>query len=335
MDAARFGNGLARRAGCTVIVVWACFAGGCKSGTWGAKPSWWTFGGSGQDPAKLAAAPAFEGAIPKPSETAKPYPTTTTPNGYVLGDKPAAGQVATAGAQSPSIDPPTVTYGSRPAADAGPSANTPASGFAAAPAAAGRSPVTPQVGPYASLPGEPQQPPLAAIPQPPSHNDGGLPPLGAEAGFASAAAAAGPPARVADARNADSWPATSAPADSRYGAASGSRFSSAALTPPPADLPASQPLAPSTPAAAPLATPPMQVPPAVPAPLEALPAATPAAQPLPASPGSPGSRRPDPQYRPGGTSSYRPSRAILADDTPAGGSGVQQASFQTSVGEIP
>jgi hypothetical protein len=51
------------------------------------KPSWWSFGGSAAaDPAELASAPAFEGDVKKPSDSAKPYPTTTTPNGYVLND---------------------------------------------------------------------------------------------------------------------------------------------------------------------------------------------------------------------------------------------------------
>ena len=38
-------------------------------------------------------------------------------------------------------------------------------------------------------------------------------------------------------------------------------------------------------------------------------------------------RRPDPGYRPGGTSSYRPNRAILADDDAAGGP-IQPVAFE-------
>ncbi|RLS79684.1 MAG: hypothetical protein DWI03_01120 [Planctomycetota bacterium] len=325
MATVRLCEGLTRRIGCAAVVVSACFAGGCKSGTWGAKPSWWTFGGSGQDPAKLASAPAYEGSIPKPSANAKPYPTTTTPDGYVLGEQQRAGQSAATGAAPSTIEPTTVTYGTKSATESA-TAATPSP--AAAP---GLSAVAPQVGPYGSLPGEPQQPSMAAIPQPASQpaafapDSPPMPPAGGQ-GFATAPAA-GPTARVADARAADNWPATTPPADSRYGATSGSRFSGASLAPPPADVPAAPPL--STP---PSAAPPVQVPAAVPPPLDSAPVAPPASQPLPAAPGS---RRTDPGYRPGGTSSYRPSRAILAGDAPAGDSAVQPASFQTSVDQAP
>jgi hypothetical protein len=62
--------------------------------------------------------------------------------------------------------------------------------------------------------------------------------------------------------------------------------------------------------------------------------------PPPAAPGllQPSSapvRRPDPVYRPGGTSSYRPSRALLADDSsvpPADGT-IRAASYNESVPE--
>jgi hypothetical protein len=46
-------------------------------------------------------------------------------------------------------------------------------------------------------------------------------------------------------------------------------------------------------------------------------------------------RRPDPGYRPAGTSSYRPSGALLADDAPAvpvaAPAEVQSAAFETEV----
>jgi hypothetical protein len=51
---------------------------------------------------------------------------------------------------------------------------------------------------------------------------------------------------------------------------------------------------------------------------------------LPAAPSTP-TRRPDPGYRPGGTSSYRPSRTILADDAPADSSPVRQVSFEAAI----
>ena len=59
---------------------------GCRSGaTAMSTPSWWSLGGSKtSDAEKLAAAPPFEGSIKKPSESAAPYPTTTTPNGYAV-----------------------------------------------------------------------------------------------------------------------------------------------------------------------------------------------------------------------------------------------------------
>jgi hypothetical protein len=38
-------------------------------------------------------------------------------------------------------------------------------------------------------------------------------------------------------------------------------------------------------------------------------------------------RRPDSGWRPGGTSSYRPSGAILADDAPPAAGGVRTAAF--------
>lgn len=330
MDTSRLCAGLPRRACCAAVVLAAGFACGCKTGTWGAKPSWWTFGG-GQDPAKLASAPAYEGGIPKPSATAKPYPTTTTPDGYVLGEQQRSRQTA-AGTVPPTLDPTAITYGAKPA--------TPA----AAPAVAGASPQpaqppasAAQVGRYESMPGESPQPPLAALPQPASQpaafapNSQPMPPAGGQ-GFASAPATS-PAARVADARATDNWPATSAPADSRYGAASGSRFSGASLAPPPADIPAAQTIAPPPRMSTqPPAAPPAQTPAAVPAPLDSTPVAPPSSEPLPAAPGS---RRPDPGYRPGGTSSYRPSRAILAGEAAAGDAGVQPASFQTGLNPGP
>jgi hypothetical protein len=71
----------------------AIVSSGCRSGTSTfSSPSWWAFGNSaGSDPEKLAAAPPFDGKtadgkITKPSQTATPYPTTTTPNSYSVAD---------------------------------------------------------------------------------------------------------------------------------------------------------------------------------------------------------------------------------------------------------
>ena len=141
---------------------------------------------------------------------------------------------------------------------------------------------------------------------------------------AQAMTPAAPPAgtRVADARGSAGWPAaaatTAAPmdAESRYGQANGSRFGGGFA---PAAQPAFEPNPSLDPA-------PGFVPaPAAPAAMETTPPASQPLQPTPpaasALPGgmAPPARRPDPGYRPGGTSSYRPNRAILAGDESAVG----------------
>lgn len=296
-----------------VAIVIVSSLSGCKSGTSFAKPSWWTFGGAGTpDAEKLAAAPPYtegtaaaDGQIPKPSSTATPYPTTTTPQGYVVaGSTPASpGSVAT---QSPTASDAPITYGKTPPAVAEvtppPSPVQPAAA-AAAPIAAG---IAPQAGPYASLP-TPAAPPAAA--------PAAVPPM-AEAGLAQ------PAARIADTRMPESFgspaaapppsssfaappsaaaPASSSGIDSRYGTANGSRFS-------------------GEPSAAPAAI-------APPASGFAAPPSAPAAAPA-SLPSAPPTRRPDPGYRPGGTSSYRPSKTILVGD-PAAESAVRTAAFET------
>jgi len=337
---------------------------GCKTGTSFAKPSWWTFGGTPKpDADSLSAAPPYGGDIKKPSELAKPYPTTSTPSGYVIngGASPAdasAQQVQAAQSQNP------VVYGTTPP----PSAAAPvAASVAAAPSTASMqqptaSSIAPQVGPYASLdgdsippPGQPLPPlapstspsmgPMPSMPSMPSMaSSPGTPATPSEASLPNAAystfpaapsAPAGmtPPARMADARSADpaaAIPAAALPAEaaagpgSRYSTNTGSRFSGAeaasfppAVTSQPAPygslpdagLPASPP---ASPFAAPAAAPPAG-PPAAPGFLP------PSGQPV---------RRPDPGYRPGGTSSYRPSRAILADDPSPVSGEVRTASFE-------
>lgn len=302
---------------------------GCKTGTAGMKPSWWTFGGGPQQEAsKLAAAPSFNGGTEKPSASAKPYPTTTTPNGYVLnGGSPSAGAVATA---EPAAATAPVTYGvTPPPAKADPVAvATAPSAPASAPTPGSLSTISPQVGPYAALPSEPPAAPND-LPQP-----------------------ATPPGmqRLADARGSASWPAEQpAPvtAGSRYDTAAGSRFgvggsaSDQPLLPPAAAaftaaaMPAAlEPL----PAAPPSAAAPLAVPPSVPAsvptsgfpppPAAGLPSAAPASMPPP--------RRPDPVYRPGGTSSYRPNRAILTAEPPEAQAGdVRTVGFDAPVTTAP
>lgn len=339
---------------------------GCKTGTSFAKPSWWTFGGTPKtDADSLAAAPPYGGDIKKPSESAKPYPTTSTPSGYVITG--SASPADTAAQQFQAAQPQTpVVYGSTPAPQAAAAvASVPP---AAAPQQPTPSSITPQVGPYASLdgdsippPGQPL-PPLSpsttpsmgslpsmasspGVPSGPNMQSGqgmaGTPaetslPNAAYSGFsnpstASAAPAAmtpamAPPPRMADARAADpaaAIPAAALPAEaaaaaagSRYSTNTSSRFGGAeAASFPPA--PASQPSAYGSPLdtglpAAPAESP-YTAPPAAPGLLQ------PSAQPV---------RRPDPGYRPGGTSSYRPSRAILADDSAPVSGDVRTASFE-------
>lgn len=310
------------RGGGFALALLVAVAAGCKSGSWGAKPSWWGFGGTPQS-SSLATAPGFDKDVVKPSETAKPYPTTNTPEGYALSAATSTDAARPAGTAAPAlVAPSTVTYGAAPPL-APPVQPSPAATAAAAPAAIG-----PQVGPYASI--QPQ----AQTPPPPGALD---PAAAATAGLAAAPAfgdaqppAAQPPAaRYADARASETWaaspppvaatggmqpvPAPAATTDARYGQATGSRFGTASLEPPPIDPPAAAPLAPAM--AAPPATAPAVAPPAAPP-----------GNPLPGGI-SPPQRRPDPGYRPGGTSSYRPSRAILAGDEPPA-AGVMPASFE-------
>ncbi len=313
----------------------AVVATGCKSGTWGAKPSWWSFGGSTAQ-SSLAAAPTFEGDVTKPSEAAKPYPTTETPESYALTDatRTATASASPTPAPAATVDPTSVTYGSAPPPDA---VSTP---LAAAGTPAPASSIGPQVGPYASLqPAAPSAPPVD-------------PAAAATAGFAAAPAfgQAAPPAdtggsiagsRYADARSTDAWAASAPPpatTDSRYGTAYASRFSGGSQPPPqsaePAFTPESVPAGGDLPQAAPNFSSPPQRPAIAPADASSLqPFAPPAAPPAPGSEVLPGTiappkRRPDPGYRPGGTSSYRPNRAILAGDEAVGG--VMPASFEAA-----
>jgi len=312
--------------GLAAVALLIAAASGCKSSSWAARPSW--LGGSSAA-SSLGSAPTFNGGVPKPSETAKPYPTTETPEGYVLSDAPRTGGLPAVPA--PPTVPSAVTYGTTP---------PPLERTAAAPGAAPATTtgVATQMGPYAPLN---QQP--AAFDSPPGPGSGD--PAGAlTAGLAAApafeaaappgtqGAVFGPPAgeRMADNRAAG-WgvppaaaPAATGfapnqqtePADSRYGAASGSRFGGGFQAPP--AQPSIEPFATQPPAAVPN---PFQQPPANPPPA--------AVTPDPALPGTlpTPTRRPDPGYRPGGTSSYRPAPQLL--EGPEAAAGVQPVGFQT------
>ena len=344
-------QGMAAAIGVLIVVG----ATGCKMGTAGTKPSWWSFGGgSKEDAAKLAAAPSFNGGTEKPSASAKPYPTTTTPNGYVLNGSapPAAGTVA---GESVAAAAP-VTYGVTPPpakADPVAVATAPASAPASPQAQGSLASISPQVGPYAALPSEPpaaqsQLPPLQPIATAaPAMSDAsgygyGAPP--------PTAAPVTPPGmqRVADARGAAGWPAQQSVSDSpsagsRYESVTGSRFGGGGSAidqpfPPPAaasPLPAGampaalEPLPAAPPAAAAPLAPPLSPPPsAFPSPPVGVPPAVPAS--------APPTRRPDPGYRPGGTSSYRPSRAILAADSlEAEPGGIRTVGFEAPAAVAP
>ncbi len=334
------GNGTGRARGFgrwTVVAVLAVAAAtsGCKMGTAGTRPSWWTFGGTPKDEAdKLAAAPSFSGDVTKPSASAKPYPTTGTPNGYVIDGaaKPGAASVAataptavTYGVTPPPATPDPVEMATAPAA-----ARSDTAGGAIPPLAA----IAPQVGPYASLPADASTGPGVAEPPPLQAIAGGAvpptaPPVGGSAPLVPPAA----PQRVADARGSAGWPGQPAgvSAGSRYDTGSSSRFGGGSAIdqplPPPAAasmLPAA--LEPLPPAAAPAAAVPSGGFPAPPA------AAPPAA---PVSPAAP-LRRADPAYRPGGTSSYRPSRAILAAEPPPTTPGaVRPVGFDAPAADLP
>ncbi len=290
-----------------IPVLLVAVAGGCKSSSWSARPTW--LGGSPTASA-LTSAPSFDKGIAKPSETAKPYPTTGTPEGYALSE------TTRADAARSTSTPPAVTYGSTPAV-----AST---AVAASPQTTPG--VSTQVGPYAPI----QQSPSV---QPMAHSDpaaAATAGLAAAPGFGGAATPPGsmtPPAgeRFADARG-GAWgsPPAAAPAatalpatpsaDSRYGTATTSRFGGGAIPPSANPQPQWSPAP-----AAPLSPPPM-----------ALPVAPVTPPPPPADGSLPGAippptRRPDPGYRPGGTSSYRPTRALLAGDDEV--SPVRPASF--------
>lgn len=348
------GPGAASRAALAVALIGCVLpAVGCKTGSSFTKPSWWTFGGTPKDADSLAAAPPYGGDIKKPSESAKPYPTTSTPSGYVITGSTSPGDAAAQQFQTAQPQAPVV-YGSTPAPQSTPAAAT--ASMASAPQQSPASSIAPQVGPYAALAGDTIPPPGQPLPPispatmpsmaaaPSMQGMPGMPSTPAEAtlpnaaysNFSSTAASPAPveqpPARMADARLAD--PAAALPAaalsaeaaaygGSRYSTSTGSRFSgaeAASFSPPAATPPASY----GTPA--PTAFPP--------APASAAPAAGPAGVP-PGSPAAPGLlqpsiqpvRRPDPVYRPGGTSSYRPSRAILADDSAPASSAVRTAAY--------
>jgi hypothetical protein len=300
-------------------------ATGCKSGASFSKPSSWWAGGGSNDPSQLAAAPPFaegasaEGTVAKPSRMASPYPTTTTPQGYAINDATANPQMPPATAQAAAGQPPVypstddaapVTYGQPAPTPMTYPDTAEMAGAAAAGGAAGG--IAAQTGPYATLP-------TAAAPAP------AAPPT------PDTVVA---PSRIADSRMGSSFgdsvspaPAAAPPAapESRYGDVNASRFGGSGFGA--EEAAAAPPMAPAT--EPPLSTAPAS---AFPAPASSAPISSPpAATPMPSGsslPATPPRRRPDPGYRPGGTSSYTTSSSILVG-APSVDPAVRAASFDT------
>jgi hypothetical protein len=366
------------------LLIASLAGGGCRSGVRSmTAPKWPSFGTAkpkGIDDSALAAAPKIDASTQKPSTAATPYPTTSTPAGYVVNDSsPTAGAAAT-GIQSAATDPAMVTYGATPPPQLAAAASDPRA-MAGLPESSAPQAISPQVGPYASLPAPP---PPAESPTPPGLQPASLPlePVPPPA----AQVAAAPPGGgypVAPPATSSAFPSTAGYEPSRV---ADSRGSMAAETAAPglaaAGVAAATPLAPinpqesgtparyasdrsrygdplaadpalAAPASAYQAPPPAAdaglpgagwagaLPPAAAAPAVAAPApfttAPPAALP-PANPDgltSPPVRRPDPVFRPGGTSSYRPAEQIFVDEQPVAPSAVRTASFETAAPPLP
>lgn len=339
-----------------LVAVVTLSAGGCRGGlkTFAA-PKWPGFGDAKSKPIDapaLAAAPTSTGPIVKPSAGATPYPTSSTPAGSVVVDPVAASGPTPGGViQTAATDPTAVTYGVTPPMSVAERdvASQPAPPLTPIDRAA---PIAPQVGPYASLPAPPPAAETAVAPgipaadvgpaAPPAFEAAAAPPSGfpSTAGYEPSrpdfAAPSPPPAApsaapqlVPVAPAAAAAAATAGGVEARYASRGGSRFGNPSAAPEPlgADSTAasagtglSAPQADAAPVVAPLAAPPAPAP-AVPAPASLTP-------PSPDGLTSPPVRRPDPVFRPGGTSSYRPAEQIFADDPAVAPSPVRTASFE-------
>lgn len=344
----------------TVVVVTAILAlTGCRTGSWTPPSTWSMFGSSSKATGGLTDAPEYAQGPAKPAATATPYPTTSTPESYVITDGGPASRAA--GAASADAAPPataanvgSVVYGSTPPASPAPETRSALADarYASLPPgqAGGSGSFAAQVGPYPSttavappaaggdrfaaavdaLPGQtsPGQNTLpdarpGAIPGPADDPAArlGAAPRSAGGDVSSGPAAAGWSGPTAAAASPASFPDPAQ--DSRY-AAGGSRFSGfgGGAAPPPADRPQDGFPQQSLPPMGTDGTPAMpSAPAALGAPGMAAPAMTPpASQPF----GSPPSRRPDPGYRPGGTSSYQPRPGGAAGST-----GVQTVGFDS------
>jgi hypothetical protein len=344
----------------TVVVVTAILAlTGCRTGSWTPPSTWSMFGSSSKATGGLTDAPEYAQGPAKPAATATPYPTTSTPESYVITDGGPASRAA--GAASADAAPPataasvgSVVYGSKPPASPSPETRSELAEarYASLPPrqAAESGSFAAQVGPYPSttaaappaaggdrfaaavdaLPGQ-TSPGQRTLPE---ALPGGIPgpaddpaarlvgaPRSAGGDVPNGPAAAGWSGPTAAAASPASFPDPAQ--DSRY-ATGGSRFSGfgGGSAPPPADRP--QDAFPQQ-ALPPLGT---EAAPAMPSAPSALgpPGMAPPAMTPPASQsfGSPPSRRPDPGYRPGGTSSYQPRPGGAAGST-----GVQTVGFDS------
>lgn len=279
--------------------------------------------------AATASAPVTYGTTPPPQTAAVP---TAVERGLPPAESPLSSVSPSVGGASPQVGPyASSSGGAPPPLDSTPASagSQPPSVFTAAPPPtnSGFPTASPATDPAAATPlagsgWSASRGSIDSLSSPPAAGGGATtPPLA--------------PTRTADARSAAGFaPAAAATpaaaeASSRYGSATSSRFGGAAAgydqAPPPAAFPTplptelpQQPAAavPAASPAAPAVFPGTTAPPAQPA----FPATQPAA-PLGAPP-----TRPDPFYRPAGTSSYRPSRELLDDETEAPG-GVQPVAF--------
>jgi len=304
-----------RLASAGLSITLLCIAVGCRSGS-GSSMSWWPGAANNRDLAQSDAA-ADGDAVRKPSESYPPYPTTSMPNAYSSGEVvPASAESAATGPESSAAP---VTYGKAAPAQVGPYQAYPSTGMPPAALSPPEVVQSPAGAPAVSSGAAPEETgsafPSESRPTAASASFGSADSGGGPGYAASAAAAPVGPGPVAVAAK-ESVPVASAAMDpqDRYAMASGassSRFSSAGAPPSsPEGFQGSIGSAPSV--ASPEGFAPASTAGQTPASFAAPPAATPTPAPKPAG-------RPDPMYRPGGTSTFRPAQAIL-DPSADGGS---------------
>ena len=315
------------------VSVWAVSAvclilvsAGCKSGASFSKPSWWAFGAN-TDPSQLASAPPHENeetsgvnGVSKPSAMASPYPTTTTPEAYVMADDASPSpseRSASPLPQYPSTDDATpITYG-----QTNPSLSYPETGNIADADGMSKTPagVSAQTGPYATLPVEPSENgPAVSLDQTPAATQSRIADsrVGSSFGDPVSSEFATPPSPDVLSQPQSSLPSS----ESRYGEANSSRFGSNSISEAAVGASLGSPAV-ARPEPAPSQ---FEQDPIAPDPIK--PGPWPGESPAGPTPSAP-RRRPDPGYRPGGTSSYTPSSSILVGE-PKTNTGVETAGFE-------